>query len=156
MQNKGFTLIELLVVIAIIGILAGIIVVSMGGAQKSAQDAKIQATMDQFRTGAQLYSLKHNSVYGSNSALVSASDCVGSGANALTGTMVVDDTTVNSLCLNITPTISIAANGVSWCASKVLSDGTTYWCVDSNGLSGKSNAAGLTTCAAGTGCTLLP
>ncbi|OQB09418.1 MAG: hypothetical protein BWY21_00787 [Parcubacteria group bacterium ADurb.Bin216] len=38
--SQAFTLIELLVVIAIIGILAGIIVVSMGSAQGSADDAR--------------------------------------------------------------------------------------------------------------------
>ena len=41
-QSKAFTLIELLVVIALIGILAGIIVVSMSGSQESARDTRIK------------------------------------------------------------------------------------------------------------------
>lgn len=39
-KNKGFTLIELLVVIAIIGILAGTIIVSMGGSRPKSRDAR--------------------------------------------------------------------------------------------------------------------
>ena len=53
--KQAFTLIELLVVIAIIGILAGIIVVSMGGATGSANDARRKADINQLSKVVMVY-----------------------------------------------------------------------------------------------------
>lgn len=44
-QNKGFTLIELLVVVAIIGILAGIVLVSLNSARTRSEKASLQSTL---------------------------------------------------------------------------------------------------------------
>ena len=54
-MKKGFTLIELLVVVAIIGLLASIVVVSLGSARKGGRDAKRLADLKQIQTAAELY-----------------------------------------------------------------------------------------------------
>lgn len=81
-KQKGFTLIELLVVIAIIGILASIVLVSMGNARQQARDVRRQADMRQIVSAQELY-------YGNNEGYYTASSTPTSIGDANTTYMAV-------------------------------------------------------------------
>ncbi|XOA42778.1 MAG: type II secretion system protein [Candidatus Nealsonbacteria bacterium] len=53
-KNKGFTLIELLVTIAIIGVLSGLVLVSLGGARSKARDVARQSDIRQISAAMEL------------------------------------------------------------------------------------------------------
>ena len=62
-NKKAFTLIELLVVIAIVGILSGLIVVSMNGSVDSANDAKRKSNLDAIRKALVVYGTLNGMIY---------------------------------------------------------------------------------------------
>ncbi len=53
--KKAFTLIELLVVISVIGLLAGVVLVSMNGLRAKARDSKRVSTIEQIQKALELY-----------------------------------------------------------------------------------------------------
>jgi prepilin-type N-terminal cleavage/methylation domain-containing protein len=124
--NKGFTLIELLVVIAIIGILSGLIIVSMGGAQNAAKDARVKSAMDQFRSSAEILKLT-TGTYGTTAG----PGVQGNAANfsgVTDGLLLyndIDSQTAGDIVLNIT------ATGPAYCFSVVMNSSIN--CVDSTG-----------------------
>jgi len=95
-NNKGFTLIELLVVIAIIGILAGLIIVSLGDATNQAKEAKIKSALDQLRPIAQIHANANSNKFTSlatNTKVINIyNEIVANGGTALDPGLHVSDT----------------------------------------------------------------
>ena len=122
MLQRGFTLIELLVVIAIIGILAAVVLTSLGGAQSGAIDSNIQQSLGGLPSEAQLYYNQNSFSYNNMCADVvegagNLFQSIAGGAGQLTEDM--------GECYD---------SATAWAASfELQSDGTGHWCVDSDG-----------------------
>jgi len=126
-MKKAFTLIELLTVIAIIGILTGIVLVSVRTARIRAKDARIAADFDQMRTAAELFYDRDSSYVNFNCS----------------STTPVD---VSKLCSDISlqnggtaPTINKPSNNQDYCAYAPLASSGRWYCIAANGKAGETS-----------------
>src|ERR1035437_2290009 len=147
MKQKGFTLIELLVVIAIIGILAGIILPSLGAARQKAYDVKVKAQLRNIQTAAANY-LVSNGTFGTP-----VSGQAGCGSSSL-GFFSDAPSGLAQLTVSVNypvgeNTIICNSSATAYAVSDNLSATTTYWCIDSAGANkqetGTTNPLGVLT-----------
>ena len=136
--QSGFTLIELLVVIAIIGILAAVVLASLGDARDGATDSSLQQTLSNTVSQAEIFFNNNGFAYndGTDNMCDDAtiSDLLDSAVSAVPAAdSVVDGSTTGQSADTVFCNASEDAFVIS--APLTGSDSTNerYWCVDSNG-----------------------
>ena len=114
--SRGFTLIELLVVIAIIGILAGIVLVSLGGARDRAKDGRIISDMSQIRSSAVIFEGNNSTYVGMDASSTDMGGSLSSDITSQGGSLTIEIDEVT---------------GDDYCAWTSLNSGDFY-CIDSD------------------------
>ena len=137
-MNKGFTLIELLIVIAIIGILAGIVITSIGDETDRASNAVVQLNVSTLRTLAVKEQI-------SSPAPTNQAICTNVNTSWKNGEFAEDtyNLSLNNINAANAGNIYCKSTNKKWVIWGIILDGTTprAFCTDSTGnLEGKLTA----------------
>ena len=145
LSGAGFTLIELLVVIAIIGILAAVVLASVGSARTKGAEASVKTQMANMRSAAELYAANNTTSPNSYAGVCTAdSSAANPGVNTMINsaalaiadtTVVIYDDSLDSHGIQVAGTLVCADGAAGWVAQAPLSTGNGYWCADSSGSS---------------------
>lgn len=138
--KRGFTLIELLVVIAIIGLLAAVVLASVGSARTKGADAAVKAALDQTRSQAELYAGGNNNSYANVCIRTAAQNglaaiLANAASSSPKATGVTTYPNVTSTGAVQTTNVVCADGSSSWVVSAPLSTTGQYWCADNTGVS---------------------
>jgi len=117
-KKYSFTLIELLVVIAIIGIISGVIIVSIRGAMDTSNDAKRKADISQIASTLSVYGSNNNHTYPIETCYI------GSTCSSAVNTALGD--AANSKDPKAGAYYSYTSDGVKFTVSATMSDSRIY------------------------------
>ncbi len=142
----GFTLIELLVVIAIIGILASIVLVSLGSARGKGSDASIQGNLGSIRTQAELFAGDNSYKYSTDTTVLASAACPTTGntmfnANPTIKAAIEGARAANGDTLANISRCAVGVNGGTYAVAVQLRAVTGWWCVDSAGTAKNTGSA---------------